>query len=219
MGAVIGDLLPFAIGVAISPIPIIAVILMLLGKHARSTSIGFAIGWLAGIVAATVIFVFVGSAIDTSSGPSTTVSWVKLVLGVLLLAFGVKDWMGRSADAAQPKWMAAIDEMKAAAGAGIGVVLAAVNPKNLMLCVAAGVSIGSGGLSSGEIVVAVAVYAILAGISVLAPVIAYQLAASRLAGPLASTKGWLEANNQAVMAVLFLVLGVSLVGKGIGGLF
>lgn len=219
MGAVIGDLLPLVVGVAISPIPIIAAILMLLGKHARTTSIGFAAGWLTGIVVAAVVFVLVGGVIDSSSGPSTTVSWIKVVLGVLLLALGVHDWRSRSGDADPPKWMAAIDEMKAPAGFGIGFVLAAVNPKNLMLCAAAGVSIGSGGLSGAEVVVAVAVFAVLAAISVVGPVIGYQLAASRLAGPLDSLKGWLQTNNQALMAVLFLLLGVSLVGKGIGGLF
>jgi len=35
MGGVIGDLLPTALGVAISPVPIIAVILMLLAPRAR----------------------------------------------------------------------------------------------------------------------------------------------------------------------------------------
>jgi hypothetical protein len=34
-----------------------------------------------------------------------------------------------------------------------------------------------------------------------------------------SWKAWLLANNAAVMAVLLLVMGVSLLGKGIGGLF
>jgi len=34
MGQAIGQLLPFAVGVAISPVPIIAIILMLLSKRA-----------------------------------------------------------------------------------------------------------------------------------------------------------------------------------------
>ncbi|MGB3304032.1 GAP family protein [Gordonia sp. (in: high G+C Gram-positive bacteria)] len=219
MGTVLGDLLPSAIGVAVSPVPIIAAILMLLGKHARTTSLGFAAGWLVGIVAAVVVFVFVGGAMNTDDGPSSTVSWTKLVLGVLLLALGVRDWRSRSAAAAEPKWMAAIDEMKVPAGFGIGFLLAAVNPKNLMLCIAAGVTIGSAALSTGESIVGVAVFSVIAAISVVGPVIAYQVASTKLAGPLASLKVWLQANNQAVMAILFLVLGVSLFGKGLGGLF
>ena len=52
LGALIGDLLPLSVGVAISPVPIIAVILMLLSKRAGSTSVGFAIGWVLGIAVA-----------------------------------------------------------------------------------------------------------------------------------------------------------------------
>ncbi|EGD53649.1 GAP family protein [Gordonia neofelifaecis] len=214
MGAVIGDLLPMAVGVAISPIPIIAAILMLLGKHARTTSLGFAAGWIIGVVAATAIFTTVGSA---ASGSSTAVGWVKLVLGVLLLAEGVREWRARSGPASTPKWMKAIDEMKAPAGAGIGFVLAAVNPKNLMLCIAAGMQIGAASLSTGDDIVAIVVFSLIASSTVVVPVLAYQVAADRLRGPLDSLKAWLEANNKTVMAVLILVIGVVLIGKGIGG--
>ena len=44
MGSVIGEILPLAVGIAISPIPIIAVILMLLSPHAKGASVGFMIG-------------------------------------------------------------------------------------------------------------------------------------------------------------------------------
>jgi hypothetical protein len=56
MGAVIGEILPLAVGVAVSPIPIIAAILMLFSERAGSTSSGFLIGWILGIVVATAIF-------------------------------------------------------------------------------------------------------------------------------------------------------------------
>src|SRR3989304_141982 len=133
MGSVIGDLLPLAVGVAVSPIPIIAAILMLLSKRAGSTSVGFALGWILGIVVATVIFVLLSSKLGDSEGdPSATVSWIKLALGVLLLAFGVKQWRGRGGEHETPKWMHAIDDMTAVKGLGLGFALAAINPKNLM---------------------------------------------------------------------------------------
>ncbi len=72
MGPVLGELLPLAVGVAVSPIPIIAAILMLLGRHARTTSIGFAIGWLVGIVVAVAVFVALGSAVDLDGSSSST---------------------------------------------------------------------------------------------------------------------------------------------------
>jgi hypothetical protein len=52
---VIGEILPLAVGIAISPIPIIVAILMLLSPRAKGTSVGFLLGWLAGIVIAIVL--------------------------------------------------------------------------------------------------------------------------------------------------------------------
>ncbi|HET6673526.1 MAG TPA: GAP family protein, partial [Agromyces sp.] len=56
MGSVIGDILPLALGIAISPIPIIAAILMLLSPKAKGTSVGFMLGWVLGIVIAVIVF-------------------------------------------------------------------------------------------------------------------------------------------------------------------
>lgn len=218
MGAVIGDLLPLAVGVAVSPIPIIAAILMLLSKRAGTTSVGFAIGWLAGIVVATTIFVALAGTISSSDGPSTTSSLIKIVLGVLLLAVGVRQWRGRTGEHAIPKWMTAIDDLTAAKGFGLAFALAAINPKNLLMCVAAGVTIGGASLSVGQQVGAVAVFTVIAASTVAIPVIGYLVAAQRLRAPLDALKQWLQTNNAIVMAVLILVIGIVLIGKGIGGL-
>ncbi|MEE3851484.1 GAP family protein [Gordonia sp. LSe1-13] len=216
MGSVLGELLPLAVGVAISPIPIIGAILMLLGRHARTTSIGFMIGWIAGIAVATTVFVLVGGAFGDST--STAGGWIKVVLGVVLLSVGLRQWRSRTGDHATPKWIAAIDDMKVPAALGLGFVLSAINPKNLMMCIAAGVTIASAGLSASSDTVAVIVFTVLAATTVAVPVIAYQVAAQRLRDPLDRLKVWLEANNSTVMAVLILVIGFVLIGKGISGI-
>jgi hypothetical protein len=46
MGEAIGQLLPLAVGVAVSPMPIVAVILMLVTPRARSNGPAFLLGWL-----------------------------------------------------------------------------------------------------------------------------------------------------------------------------
>src|SRR5215471_14742528 len=110
VGAVIGDLLPLGVGVAISPIPIIAVILMLMSREASRTSVGFLIGWVAGIVVVTtVVLLLVGQAKNASQGqPSTLSSVLKLVFGVLLLLLGANEWRHKPKPGetpAMPKWM------------------------------------------------------------------------------------------------------------------
>ena len=81
---------------------------------------------------------------------------------------------------------------------------------------AAGIAIGSADLTTNGYVVTIAVYTVVAACTVAVPVIAYLVATDKMAAPLASLRTWLVHNNSTVMAVLLLVIGVVLVGKGIG---
>jgi hypothetical protein len=87
MGDVIGDLLPLALGIAISPIPIIAAILMLLSPKARTTSVGFLLGWIIGIVVAVVAFTLLSSILpeDDPDASKPIQGIIQLGLGGLLL--------------------------------------------------------------------------------------------------------------------------------------
>lgn len=218
MNLVIGEILPLAVGIAISPIPIIAAILMLLSPRAKGTSVGFMIGWLAGIVIAIVLSSLLSSAIPPETGGKSPVAGViKIILGVLLLVLAIKQWRTRPAkgnQASLPKWMSAIDSMSAVKALWLGFLLAAANPKNLLLAIAAGVIVGSAGLTVGQAAVAITIFVLLAVSTVLVPVFGYLVASARLAGPLDKLRQWLIDNNAVIMAVLLLVLGVALIGKG-----
>ena len=222
MGAVIGDLLPLAVGIAISPIPIIAVILMLLSRRASATGTGFLLGWVVGIVLVTVVVLaLVGQAGNTAGGePSTLSSVLKLVLGAALILLAVRQWQGRpraGATGAMPKWMGAIESFSFGRALLLGVGLSAVNPKNLLLCLAAGTTIGAAHLPTGQVVVATVVFTLLAASTVLVPVLGYLAARDRMAAPLDRLRAWLTQNTAAVMAVLLVVIGTVLLGKGIAG--
>ncbi|GAB2661818.1 GAP family protein [Nocardia goodfellowii] len=219
MGSVLGDLLPLAVGVAISPIPIVAAILMILSRNAAGSGTGFALGWVCGIAVVTIVFVALSGMLGGSGDrqASTAGSWIKVGLGVALLALAAAQWRRRS-DTDPPGWMRAIDSFTTIKAAGLGVLLSAVNPKNMLLCVSAGVTIGSSDLATGEKAVAVAVFTVLAAASVLMVVLSYAVAADRLRESLDRTRQWLQANNHAVMAIVLLVMGAAVIGKGIGGL-
>ncbi|PSR70009.1 hypothetical protein C8258_02885 [Nocardia sp. MDA0666] len=219
MGAVLGDLLPLAVGVAISPIPIVAAILIILSANAARAGTGFAIGWVLGIVVVTTIFVVLSGTLSDSQNKhsSTVTAWVKIVLGVVLLGLAAMQWRSRS-DTGVPGWMRAIDTLSAPGAVGLGALLSAVNPKNLLLCVSAGVAVGTSGLGGGPQVIAVLVFTVIAAASVLVVVIGYLVAAERLREPLDRARRWLQANNHVVMAIVLLVMGAVVLGKGIGGL-
>ena len=91
MGEAIGQSLPLAIGVALSPIPIIAVVVLLTSSRARSLGPVFVLGWLLGlVVVGAIVLVMVGPSGAGSSGQRTRwVSWVMIVLGVLLFREGI----------------------------------------------------------------------------------------------------------------------------------
>lgn len=95
MGDAIGETLGLAVGIAISPIPVAAVILMLFSGRARSNSVAFMIAWITGIALVTAIVIAIPGLEADDSAPSTTTGWIKLVLGILLLAVGVRQWGGR----------------------------------------------------------------------------------------------------------------------------
>ena len=223
MGSAIGDTLSMAVGVAISPIPVIALILMLFSKRAASNGPAFAVGWLLGIGLVGAIVLAVSGAGDVSSGgaPSTAASAVQLVLGLLLLLMAAGQWRRRPApgeEATTPKWMRGIEEFTPGRAAGVGALLSGANPKNLLLIVGASVTIAQAGLSGGQTAIAFTVFAVLASLTVLVPVLGYLLLGERAARVLDQLKTWLSHNNAAVMAVLLLVFGAVLLGKGIGGL-
>jgi threonine/homoserine/homoserine lactone efflux protein len=220
VGSVIGEILPLAVGIAISPIPIIAAILMLLSPKAKVTSVGFLLGWLAGILVAIALFTLLSSVLpqQDESGSSPVAGAIKIILGALLLFLAAKQWRerpGEGEQAAMPKWMSAIDSFTTIKGLGLGFLLSAVNPKNLLLAISAGLIVGGASLSFGSTAVIIAVFVVLAGSTVLIPVLGYLVASDRLAGPLDRLRGWLVDNNATIMAVLLLVIGVSVIGKGI----
>jgi len=173
-----------------------------------------------GIVVAIVLFTLLSSVLpqQTSSGSSPVAGVIKIILGALLLFLAAKQWRARPAEGEQaemPKWMSAIDSMTAAKGLGLGFLLSAVNPKNLLMAISAGLIIGGANLSFGETTVVIVVFVLLAASTVLVPVVGYLIASARMGGPLDSLRGWLVANNATIMAVLLLVIGVSVIGKGI----
>jgi Sap, sulfolipid-1-addressing protein len=220
LGQGISEVLTFAVGVAISPVPIIAVILMLFSQRAKVNGPVFLAGWVIALgVVSTVVYVISDqSNASTSSGASDTISWGKIVLGVLFLLLAVRQWRSRPAPGVEPempKWMAGIDALAPGKAFGLGLLLAGVNPKNLILTLGAAAGLAQLGLSTTDAVVSLIVFVVVASLTIASPVVYYLIGGDKAKTELDSMKGWLATHNAAVMAVLFIVFGVDLIAKGI----
>ncbi|MBC9935915.1 MULTISPECIES: GAP family protein [unclassified Leucobacter] len=220
MNLAIGETLPFAVAIAISPIPIIATILLLMSERARSLGLSFLGGWVVGIAFATMLFTLLAGVIPEQgdTGAKPVVGVIQLVLGLTLLLLAVKQWRSRPQAGEEPElpgWMAKIQTMKPLPVVGFAFMLAAVNPKNILMAVAAGTIVGQAGLSAGAGAATIAVFVVIAALSVCGPIVAYLVAPERAAGALDKLRIWLIANNATIMSVVLVLLGVQMLGKAI----
>jgi threonine/homoserine/homoserine lactone efflux protein len=224
MAGAIGQVLSLAVGVAISPVPIIAVVLMLATPHGRVNGPAFLGGWLLGLAAVGTIVLLASDgagATDAGDTPATWASWLKIVLGVLLVLVAVKQWRGRprGGEAGElPKWMRSIDTFTPGRAVAMGVALSGINPKNLLLTVGAAAAISGADASTGADVVALAVFVVIGTLGPAAPVLVSVFMRDRSRAILEDLKVWMGAHNAAIMAVLCLVIGARLAGDGITGL-
>jgi hypothetical protein len=223
MHQAIGESIALAIGVAISPLPIIALILMLLSKRSGANSLAFLVGWVVGVAAVLAATIAVGNALSVNSGSSNAMtgnSTFRVVIGIILVVLGLRRLRhsrtpGQAGQA--PKWLARIEEMGPGQAFGLAFVLAALNPKNLILTVGGGLAIAQAPASTSQQVVAGVVYVLVASCTVLLPVLLYAFSRSRADQVLPGWRDWLGTHASATVGVVLLVLGVLLIGKGIGG--
>ena len=223
MGQGISEVLTFAVGVAISPVPIMAVILMLFSQRARVNGPTFLAGWALALAVVSGVVYFLSDASDaaTSSSASDTISWGKIVFGVLFLLLAARNWRSRprpGIEPEMPKWMAGIDAFSTVKAFGLGFLLVCPNPKNLLLSASAAAGLAQLGLSTTDAVVSLIVFVVIGSITIIGPVAYYLVGGENAKVQLDAMKGWLAVHNAAVMTVLFLVFGVDLIAKGLGPL-
>jgi hypothetical protein len=218
-----GEMLPFALVIALSPIPIAAVIAMLFSERAVGNGVAFLLGWVVGVAGGLALITALASTLDLgSSGARTPVATsLRLALGALLLVGAFRTWRGRPGpgdEVPTPGWMARADTLQPGGAFVLAVLLGAVNPKNLLVNVGAATILASGTLTVRDQAIVVALYTVVASSTVALAVLYRLLAGLRAAATLERMRGWLVANNAVVMSVLLLVFGVKLVGDAIAGI-
>lgn len=218
---VVGDIIPFGVGVALSPFPIIAVLLLLTAPIGVRGGGLFLLGRAIGFALLTAVFALLSELIDTLAGTTLPAAILRIVLGALLIVVAVRTFLARPRADQEPKlpgWMRSIEGMDGGASMRLGLVLTVANPKEIAFAAGAGLTIGGAFLPIGQLIAAGGVFVVLACLSVGIPVLAVAIGGERVAPGLRAARTWLVRNNAIVMAIVLLVLGAMLLGSGISGL-
>ena len=220
MGQVIAQVLPLALAIVASAAAIIALVILLMGGRGRALGAAFTTGWLTGtmgVVSAALIF---GLAAPDDS-PRWAL-WTKVVLGSLLLILAVRKITQARAqgndESEPPAWMSGLAQMGPAKAAGLGALLAGINPKNLLLGLAAGATIVSSGLSVPDQWIMAVTFAVVASLGVIIPFVIYLVLGRRADSALGALRVWMERNSGGITITILIIFGVKLLADGIAGL-
>lgn len=218
-GTVLTGLTGLGLVIALSPITVIPAVLVLHAPRPRPASLAFLGGWLVGMAALTAAFV---GASDLLAGlhqtPPTWASWLRVVLGLALIVFGVVRWLTRHREGKSPAWMRSFSKLSPLRAAVTGVVLTVVRLEVLILCAVAGLAIGTGGLGVAAGCVSGAVFVAVSSSTVAAPILAYVGSGGRLDDALERLKDWMERNHAAMLAVILVLIGLLVLYNGIHSL-
>jgi hypothetical protein len=203
---------------AVSPITLLAVLVVLLSKRGRENGAVFAAGFLFGCVAAFLTAFFVGSTISEQHHGSVR-SYAGLVLGVVLIAVG---WRGRRSpepmEAGRGSGMEALfarlEHVRPSVSFSLGVALG-VGTKRLVITAVAATTVAFAGLSPAEETGLGTLYIVVGGLTGWVPVAIYLIAGKRADDWIASAKAWLTTNAQKVVFYSSTAFGVAVIGDAL----
>jgi hypothetical protein len=210
-------LTPLAIVIAISPAGLLEMILVLFSRRWRVNSAVF-LGSIVGLSFLTPLVVALGYTAATSDSAGSDEGIVGeiflVIVGALFLLMALASFRRRN-DHTMPSMMKGIEGMGPGAVALLSPGVTVVNPKNLAILISAGQAIGAADLPVGREVVLSAIFAVIAT-SLFAGVVALRLfGGSRADETMSRFKEWLIHWNQTISYVLFALLGVLFLAKGL----
>jgi threonine/homoserine/homoserine lactone efflux protein len=215
---VVGLLLPYAAGIALSPIAVVGVVLVVSGP--RRTVVGplFAAGWLVGLSGLTAAAVLVGELVG-SGDSARWLSAVRLLVGVMLVVLGLSMLLGsRGKGTDDPAWMSGLSDIGPGRAIGVGLGLAAANPKNVVFALASASVIGQVDQGGGAALREAVAFVLLASSSVLGVVLVALVGGERGRAALVRVRELMTAHHDVVLGLVLLLIGVSLTGDALTAL-
>ncbi|MCS5719625.1 GAP family protein [Herbiconiux sp. CPCC 205763] len=214
----LGEVVPLAFAVIISPMPLVAVITLLLGPRGRGNAVAFTVAFAVSFFALTLGLA--SGSKGTTENDSFFATVFHIVIGfafaALFFYLAFRSWQKRpKKDVApvEPKWLAAMDSFGVVKSAGLGLLLGVANIKNVPIAIAAGATIGSADMAWSLVFLCAAVFAATSCLGLIVLTIVGGSGSRTVADALASAKSGLIRHNNVIMAVLFVILGALQLGR------
>ncbi|TFC06903.1 GAP family protein [Cryobacterium adonitolivorans] len=221
MWAALGQVLPIAVAAALSSVPILVTISILLSPNRRRSGPAFLIGWVVGIALAVVVFTALAYVIPAVPPRKSQVAiGVSLiVVGLALIVFAIVVWRraAKPDPAGVPKWLSAAGSLGAWQAFGLALALN-FRPKGLLLSAAAGLSLRAQDLTLGQFTVVVLIFTAISASTVAVPVIANMTRPATTERWLIDAREWVTQNNRIVSVLIMLLIGAVVVGSGLAHL-
>ncbi|MFF8771337.1 GAP family protein [Kitasatospora sp. NPDC015120] len=221
MGDAVGRMLASAAGIAITPMALVATVLLLATPRGPANGTAFAAGWAAALTAVTALVVPLASRLAGDvAGPDWS-WWFELAVGGLLLLLGARQWWDRPREGrvhGPPAWMRTVDRSTPARSAALGAALLAADPKNLLLAVAAAVAVGTGGSPAPGKAGAGALLVLIGSLGTLLPLAVHLRGGPRATRRLDEWRAWAATHHTAILLTLLLTLATSHLGTALSGL-
>ncbi len=218
MLAVIGQLLPITLAVALSTVPITAVLTILLSPGSGA-ALPFAIGLVLGILLVTGALALGLRSVPANGSRTATVGFAiaELAVGAALVVYACILFARRRRVKPideLPGWLRAVGRIRPLPAFGLGVLLA-IRPKSLLLSATAGLIIGPAELGVTGFVLILVGYAVLGGSTVALPAILTLARPEKMRGPLGAAEHWSARNSRTVTTLVSLVIGTAVFGAGL----
>lgn len=219
------EILPFSVGLIVSPLSVVALIIMLVSGRATLKSAVFVLFWLITPFLLVLLVLELVLLIDKPQLGGVTPAWqhgLKLFIGLVLLVAAlltrVRIYNQKHLKKVQtPDWLK-LDKLNLIEIALLSIVLFIINPVNLAMVVVAGVSLANIGVTLQQSVAPVAIFAVVGGLSVLLPYFAELIAGKKAHYLLRSTGQWLSLYGDHFSFWVAFAYGVIFLFDGFQGL-
>lgn len=218
-----GVLLTLALGIAVSPVSIIAVILLLTSNRSPAKGLAYLVGWLTGLIGLSIVMLL---AVGNWYGNQwrTTVqftSWLMLIAGIVLLLMAYTQWRQRSpqdAELTSLRWLRVLPKAQPPMALSAGLFFGLYSVKNLLIMGAAAVIIGEAGLGARGQITTILIFVAIATVGIAAPIFVLLSQDERARTILTHWEYQLSTYNVPITCIVLVIIALEFLSIGLSRL-